>query len=140
MLKQKHKTVIILILAGAERCSADPVAVMCSTVAKRSLHLFALLLKSIAIFLFAPCLSALLYHYIRSSVSKTLRGKKASAVTAEELGGPAVLKRNTAIDRWLCNSMATASAGRIHTGCRCIQRCLSLSVRPCVSRPRSTMN
>lgn len=127
-------------LAAAERCLADPVAIMCSTAAKRSLHLFALLLKSIAIFLFAPCLSALLYHYIRGSVSKTLRGKKASAIAAEELGGPAVLKRNTAIDRWLCNSIAVASAGRIHTGCRCIQRCLSLSVRPCVRRRRSTTN
>lgn len=78
-------------LVAAERCLADPVAVMCSTAAK--LHLFALLLKSIAIFLFAPCLSALLYHYIGGSVSKTLKGKKASAVAAEELGGPGLEKK-----------------------------------------------
>ncbi len=67
---------IILILAVTERCLADPVAVMCSTTAKCSLHLSALLLKSIAIFLFAPYLSALLCHLINGSVSKTLRGKK----------------------------------------------------------------
>lgn len=135
---------IILILAATERRLADPVAVMCSTTAKRSLHLSALLLKSIAIFLFAPCLSALLCHFIRGSVSKTLRGKKASAIAAEELGGPAVLKRNTAADRWLCNSMAVAvaaaAAARIHTGCRYIQCCLSLSIRPHVSRCRFTTN
>lgn len=125
-------------LAAAEGCLADPVAVICSTAAKHLLHLLALLLKSIAIFLFAPCLSPLLCHFIRGSVSKTLRGKKASALAAEELGGPAVLKRKTAVDRWLCNGMSAASAVRIHMGCQCIQLCLSLSVRPRVSRRRST--
>lgn len=131
---------IILIVAATERRSADPVAVMRSTTAKRSLHLSALLLKSIAIFLFAPCLSALLCHFIRGFVSKTRGGKKASAIAAEERGGPAVLKRNTAADRCPCNSMAAASAARIHTGCRCIRCCLSLSVRPRVSRCRFTTN
>lgn len=94
-------------LAATERRLSDLATVMFSTAAKRGLHLSALLLKSIAIFLFAPCLSALLCHFIRGSVSKTLAGKKASAIAAEEAGGPMVLKRNTTADRCLFNSMVS---------------------------------
>lgn len=107
-----------------EQRLGDPMSVMCLTAAKRSLHLSALLPKSIAIFLFAPCLSPLLCYFIRGFVSKTLRGMNAAATTAEELGDPAVLKRNAGDDRCLCKSVTEAS------GCRCIHHSLCLSIGP----------
>lgn len=103
-----------------ERSLADPVSVMCPTAAKRSLHLSALLPKSIAIFLFAPCLSALLCYFIRSFVSKTLRGM--NAIAAEELEDPAVLKRNTGDDRWLCNSVTEALGVPMHSALAVLER------------------